>query len=257
VVVDPSVFSRLYVLGVLSPSVPHQEVYIATSQSEGKPRPVEDAQVWIRGPAGEVELTHVGEGVYRDVAGKLNVEPGKTFNLRARLADGRGITAKTTVPAGFTVLEPTQGDTVLAVPAPESPTLALFTIRWSTDQAGWVTQTAVFHSTGEYIRDCYSVTDSVRFPFRIPWSANDPLIFPVTIYFANYDTAFSIQTLLRRGPCPDDFRRFGLSPATEDLLLQVRSTYRDERINVEGAYGVFGSVVRDSVRVYIRLESGV
>ncbi len=71
-----------------------------------------NAQVSISDDSGQtVQLKYVGNGFYRDVENKLNVEALSTYTLKVEY-DGKTFTSSTTVPGSFEVTNTFQNDTV-------------------------------------------------------------------------------------------------------------------------------------------------
>ncbi|MDZ7261441.1 MAG: DUF4249 domain-containing protein [candidate division KSB1 bacterium] len=247
VVVDPSAFEKLYVFGVLSPATKHQEVYLSITQFQGNPRPVKDARVRISGPAGEVSLSYVGDGIYRDQASQLQVMPGSSYRLCATLTDGREISATTTIPSNFKVVSPLPGDTVKAQKWNIYWARYQLPIIWEDSANGWVTLVKIYYEGFPDFFDGGFLTaaDSLVIHQGL-YLPNDIIIKAGILYFTHCDTAFSIYTMLRQSAYNED-------PSSE-VIAQIRSLYANDRINVNGASGVFGSVVTDSVRFYIRVS---
>ena len=248
VIVNPSEFEKLYVLGVLSPQALQQEVYLSVSQLYELPKPVENATVRISSPKGEIHLVHVSNGIYRDLSGKLEVSPGNDYRLLVNMSDGRELSATTRVPTNFQILQPLPGDTIRAHRPDKYSIEFSLPIKW-TIGTGWITQVTIHYQYSEERydnRDEFITAGDTLFYRRGTYAPTDTSITGGILYLTHYDSVFSIHQLLQRTISSYDFPL--------ETINQLRSKYADDRINVNGAFGVFGSVVVDSVRFHLRVE---
>jgi hypothetical protein len=249
---DPGAFEKLYVYGVLSPTTAQQTIYLSSTRFENNPMPIDNAQVRIIAPASEVSLAYVGDGIYRDIAGALQAAPGNTYHLRVTLHDGRQISATTTVPANFRVLRPQPGDTVATETISKNNQYIDFTVHWSKSTGGWLTHLIakldLLEGSSYAFYDGATVRDSLQIRRGLLGASAKAC----TIYPAHCDSALSIYTIITESVCEYEYRGRDLIIISCDLRDELRAAYENRSINLEGAFGVFGSAVRDSVRIFFR-----
>ncbi len=256
VVVDPSAFEKLFVFGILSPSLKQQEIYISISQFEGNPKPVNDAKVRLFGPAGEVGLPAVGNGLYRDLSGMLQASPGQRYQLRITLRDGREITGMTTIPAAFRILSPATGDTFQVEHLSEYTKLIRMQAAWTPARTSWLAQITVHSnsSDGSYSPlTFYKLTTDTS--ALVTSSATTPIggfYVSGVLKVTQYDSALTIYYLTRDYYCFDETSGDLHSPIPCDIVRRIKASYQNRGVNVAGAYGLFGSVVEDSIHFHIK-----
>ncbi|MCI0690595.1 DUF4249 domain-containing protein [candidate division KSB1 bacterium] len=255
VVVDPSVFEKLFVFGVLSPSLKQQEIYISTAQFEENPKPVNDAKVRLVGPVGEVGLPAVGNGLYRDLSGILQASPGQRYHLRITLRDGREISGTTAIPAKFRILSPAAGDTFQVEHLSQYTKLIRMQAAWTMASGSWLARVTVQTNSSDssYAVRFYrltadtsaSITSSVATPLG---GVVDSGFLKVT----QYDSALTIYHLTREYYCLDEVYGNLYSPIPCEIVKRIQASYKNRGVNVDGAYGLFGSVVEDSIHFHIK-----
>ncbi|MGH7449713.1 MAG: DUF4249 family protein [bacterium] len=255
VVVDPSAFEKLYVFGVLSPSSKQQEIYLSVTQFEGNPKPVNDARVCIVGAAGEINLALIGNGLYRDQNSRLQVAPGNTYQLHIKLSNGNEVNGKTTIPTSFRILRPATGDSFKVEQVSPNTKLIRPETNWTIASGSWLTRvTAYYYSASGKSYPTYNrLTTSpfTRLILTFPTTSLDPFI-SISLHIAQYDSALTIYTLLREAHCYDGPYENPFPQITCTMIRQWQSFYQNRGINVTGAQGLFGAVVADSVRFYIK-----
>ncbi len=255
VVVDPSAFEKLYVLGVLSPSSKQQEIYLSMTQFEGNPKPVNDAHVRIVGSTGEINLALAGNGLYRDQNNLLQVAPGNTYQLHIKLSNGNEANGKTTIPTSFRILRPTADDSFKVEQVSPYTKLIRPETNWTIASGNWLTRvTAYYNSASGKSYPAYNrLTTSplMRLFLTFPTTSLDPFT-SVSLHIAQYDSALTTYTLLRETHCYDSPYGNPFPQITCTMIRQWQSFYQNHGINVTGAQGLFGAVVADSVRFYIK-----
>ncbi len=130
VVIDPETLGDYYVFCTLSPGYSHQEVLLGKSVPEGLPVAITDAEVAICSDSQSVVLTHIKNGLYRDVNSNLKLNPGSTYTLEIKIQNGKQITGKTTLPGAFDILYPLTGDTIQHFLSRTLDTLLLAHVGW-------------------------------------------------------------------------------------------------------------------------------
>ncbi len=256
VVVDPSVFEKLFVFGVLSPSIKQQEIYISTAQFGGNPKPVNDAKVRLAGPVGEVGLPAIGNGLYRDLSGLLHASPGQRYHLRITLRDGREISGITTIPARFRILHPVTGDTFQVEHLSQYTKLVHIQAAWTRASGSWLARVTVqtnssdgHYAAGTFYQLTADTSTSITSGVATPWGGvADSGLLKVT----QYDSALTIYNLTRVYYCLDEVYGNLYSPIPCEIVKRIQAAYKNRGVNVDGAYGLFGSVVEDSIRFHIK-----
>ena len=254
-IVEPAAFEKPYVFGILSPSAKQHEIFLSATQFEGNPQPIDDARVRLSGPAGEVTLASVGKGRYRNTAATLQIVPGQTYRLRLTLRDGREITGAVAIPTAFRILHPTPNDT-FKIDSVSSFTKSIrIPADWTKATGSWLMQTEAYlgDANDRFIFGFQRLTTNTAeiMTIGIPSSSNSTFNSGV-LKIAQFDSAYTIHYLTKNFYCYDGPYRNPLPQITCDEIKRLQAAYQNRGLNVTGAYGMFGAVVTDSLRFFIK-----
>ncbi len=239
----PEFQQEISVIAILRPGSDHQQfsVYntcelIADSVST-EDLFVKNAEVKIKGGGQEIEFIYVFDedrlkSIYVDSSEKLIVKSGEYYELIVETENGT-LTGETLVPHLINIIDPLQGDSVV-----EGTNLNLL---WNTDEFAY-----------GYIINLLCP------PVRIQFSEDIYFVSRKTHCLYTTDTSFVI---------PSDYLTFPNEPSQgeyieEDLRCTLKIMALDKNFKnhlldgynisgVEGGYGLFGSVMIDSLDFYI------
>jgi len=254
-VVDPSAFEKPYVFGLLSPSAKQHEIFLSIAQFQGNPQPIDDARVRLSGPTGEVTLASVGKGLYRNNATTLPISPGQTYRLRITRRDGREITGAVTIPTAFRILRPAPNDTFKLESVSSFTKLIRIPANWTKATGSWLMQTEAYvgNTNDRLISGFQRLTTTTSEAVTIGIHSSSGSTFNSGILkITQFDSAYSIYYLTKNFSCYDGPYRNPLPQITCDEIKRLRAAHQNRGLNVTGADGMFGAVVSDSLRFFIK-----
>ncbi|MFQ5628655.1 MAG: DUF4249 family protein [bacterium] len=264
IIVDENLEGDLFVLGILSTAAPQQEVRIFKSQPLIQAKDIDNAEVIVTTRSATYRLEHTGDGIYRDTQETIPINQGETYFLTVQIPGDESITAQTTVPSGLEIREPAPTDTLFLRQDSLYDFIfsGQFDIAWRKAANGWINN--YFHKTvtnSEWSSQ-YSVCllqdstfrDEVGYTDYAPYR-----LLGLKIFVSQSDSALSTYSLIQdyyAFTC-NEFRDLQDSEGYEEffrLRNDLRRKHADGAVNVQGAKGVFGSVVVDSVEIAVRIE---
>ncbi|MFQ5633606.1 MAG: DUF4249 family protein [bacterium] len=264
IIVDDNLKGDLYVLGILSTGAPYQEVRIFESRPLLQAKGIDNAEVAITSQAATYRLNHIGDGVYRDMGEKIPVLSGASYSLHIQIPEHEKITAQTTVPQALAILAPSNGDTLFLEPDSMSDQYFQGQVfcSWEKATGAWISQ--YFHKTvtnNEWSSN-YSVCLAHGSTFQSSIGYHRLARYELRalkIFISQSDSVLSTYSLIQdfyAFTCNgfDDLRDSESYETFFRLRNDLRQKYPNETVNVQGAKGVFGSVVVDSVEIAIKIR---
>lgn len=235
--------NKLVVQAVLSPDLIQQTIYVSEGRNivniEDVPfpeldNPLSDASVIVRDSRSTTTFQETEPGIYRDLQNRLDVRPGETYLLEVIDSKGRVVTAETTVPARTQFLAPEESQVF-----PEQQPVQ-FAWQVSSGAAGYV--------FGELIPEC-SGKVSQRGIFNDLAVTAQP---GATISFSKWDTVCGPEKRKIM-----NLRVLALDQAAAHFEWAYAFAPAGKRIsNIENGFGMFGSMVSDSLFIRIENSSG-
>lgn len=253
---DPE--NELYVLAVLSPLMPAQEILIEHVRPFGFNRPVTDATVSIRRGDIRYSFEHIGDGRYSDVHERLPVLQGATYYLKIDIPGVAPISASTTVPHGFRILSPIPEDTLtLTSSYLRSVYDGRMVVALQGGVNGWLTRVqptlAMPPIRGSNWGGCLVIGDTSY--QRISYSKEvGPPPARFSLLASQSDSMFSIYTILNAPTCFEFATDIRAERAFTLAVNRWRRNHRNQYFNIVNARGVFGSLAIDSVSVPVKLK---
>jgi len=240
------------VLSMISPAFKRVKVYVGRSFPESQIQPMRGARVTIEGRSEKVELSEWSEGVYMDSS--LTIEHDQTYYLRVETPSGKVLTAQTTVPGEFFILNISSGDTLPYLRAGGEITRPK--ICWSHSR-GAVVYLCLFQLHTPHLSTAPVVTlDTLSYlPPLYPW-ADTPQTLQTKLAIFAFDSAFShygdwnIVRTTEGGIWY--WETLQLMPSAEQYFDSLRSLTLYERSNIFNGVGVFGSAAIKVIDVIIR-----
>jgi len=256
---DPAAFEKPYVFGILSPAAKQHEIFLAVAQFQGNPKPIDDARVRLSGPTGEVTLASVGKGRYRNNAATFQVMPGQNYFLHLTLRDGHEITGAVTIPTAFRILRPAPNDTFKIENVSSITKLIRIPTNWTKATGSWLMQTEAYlgDTNDRRIFGFQRLTTNTAeiMTIGIPSSSSSTFNSGI-LKITQFDSAYSIYYLTKNFYCYDGPYGNPLLQFTCDEIKRLQAAYQNRGLNVTGAYGMFGAVVSDSLRFFIKPQPG-
>lgn len=256
---DQDAESGLYVLAVLSPVAPAQEILIEHVRPLGFNQPVTNATVSIRRNDTYYQFEHVGDGRYSDIRQRLPVLPGETYHLRADIPGLAPISASTTVPHGFRIMSPAPDDTVTFTPTIIGGIYdARLTVAMQGGTNGWLTRvqptSTLPQLRGSNRGGCLVIGDTSyqRISF---YEELGSLPLRISFLASKSDSMFSIYTILNSLTCFEFATDIRTERAFTLALNRWRRNHRNQYFNIVNARGVFGSLAVDSISVPVKLNA--